>query len=500
MQFFETVLLLITLVFLLTQVMGGKQRKYAIFCFGGGMMVLSLHVLIEVARWHMIPCYFLFALLSLLLLKRTTTYLAVRLVGLTLGVFLLGISWFYASQLPIMKLPAPEGPYLVGTTSFTLLDTTRQETLSADPAARRELFVEVWYPAASLDEQDRPDPASFWRELYRGELDRVSFFMGYLRGIDTHSYPELPVDSSHGPYPIILYNHALQMFTAQNTLLMEHLASQGYVIFSIAHPYESIRVNLPKAGTVLPDFIMGVDNFKEAMVWIEETMLPIVAAMDSIEHMQDREQRAAIMLETVESMSGLNERVTVWVEDTRFVLDHVLSAQAGPLQLGAALDPSRIAVMGMSLGGATASEFCKADTRCRAGINIDGFQYGERQREPLNIPFLMIYSDDAHGVNDFLMLNSTHDYHEYWFPNARHSDFTDLTLVWPLLRQVGQLGTVPGERMTQLLNDAVLNFLDRYLKDQSLPLLTPEAYPEIEMEMKYKVPSRDSTASETTTA
>ncbi len=260
-------------------------------------------------------------------------------------------------------------------------------------------------------------------------------------------------------------------------------------------------MNLPKAGTVLPDFIMGLDNFKEAMAWIEETSRPIVAATDSIEHMQDREQRAAIMLETVESMSGLNERVTVWVEDTRFVLDHVLSGQAGHLRLGEALDPSRIAVMGMSLGGATASEFCKADTRCRAGINIDGLQYGERQREPLTIPFLMMYSNDAPWVNDFLMLNSTHDYHEYWFPNTHHSDFTDLTLVWPLLRQVGQLGTVPGERMTEILNDAVLNFLDRYLKNQPLPLLTPEDYPEIEMEVKYKVPSRDSmaTASEPTT-
>jgi hypothetical protein len=60
----------------------------------------------------------------------------------------------------------------------------------------------------------------------------------------------------------------------------------------------------------------------------------------------------------------------------------------------------------MSLGGGATSEFCKADTRCRAGINIDGLQYGERQRENHNVPFLTMYSDEAPGVNDFLMSNS----------------------------------------------------------------------------------------------
>ncbi len=414
MQFFETVLLLITLVFLFTQVIGGKLDKYSIFFFGGGIFVLLLHVFFEVPRWHIIPGYILFGILSFLLLKRSQTYLAVRLVGLVVGLLLLSISWFYASQLPIIELPAPGGPYPVGTTSFAATDTSRPETLSATPDARRELFVEVWYPAASIDEQDAPSPNTLWQELYRGERDRVSFFINYLRGIETHSYPNVPIDSSQGPYPVLLFNHGLQMFTAQNTMLMEHLASHGYVIFSIAHPYESIRVNLQEAGTVLPDFIMGLDNFKNAMGWIEKTSGHIGVAVDSIQHIQSREERAAIMLEAVEAAPALNERVTVWVEDTRFVLDRVLSGETGHVQLHDALDQSRIAVMGMSLGGAASSEFCKADARCKAGINIDGLQYGERQREPLGVPFLMMYSDDGAGVNDFLMLNSTHDYHVYW--------------------------------------------------------------------------------------
>lgn len=487
MQFFETLFLFITLAFLLIQVFDGK--KYTKLCFWIGLAVLGLHAIIEVVRWQLIPCYFLFGVLSLLVLKRTKAHLALRLMGLTMGILLFGTSWFYASQLPLIDLPAPEGPYQVGTTSFTATDMSRPETFAVDPEARRELFVEVWYPATTTDGTEPIDPTSFWQELYSGKQDRVSFFMSYLKGVDTHSYPDLPLNTQQGPYPVLFYNHGLQMFTAQNTLLMEHLASHGYVIFSIAHPYESLRVNLSNAGTVLPDFIMGMDKFKEGMAWIEETSRPVVAAIDSIQDIEDRAHRAAIMLETVESIAPLNERVAEWVEDTRFVVDYVLAGEERYLDFYDMLDPTRIAVMGMSLGGATASEFCKADARCVAGINIDGLQYGKRQREPLTIPFLMMYSDDAPGVNDFLMLNSTHDYYEYWIPNTRHADFTDLTVAWPLLRQVGQLGTVPGDRMTQILNDAVLNFFDRYLKDDTIPPLTPEAYPEIEMEMKFHAPA-----------
>jgi len=191
-------------------------------------------------------------------------------------------SGFYSMQMPIIELPTPSGKYLVGTTSFALTDESRAETKTKDRNDKRELFVEVWYPANLPSIQDPPTPKPLWQELYLGEMDRVSFFMNYLKGIATHSYPDVPPNSDNGPYPVILFNHALQMFTSQNTLLMEHLASHGYVLVSIAHPYESLRVNLPEAGTVLPGFITSLEKFKQAMAWIEEISRPIQAARDSL--------------------------------------------------------------------------------------------------------------------------------------------------------------------------------------------------------------------------
>ena len=147
---------------------------------------------------------------------------------------------------------------------------------------------------------------------------------------------------------------------------------------------------------------------------------------------------------------------------------------------------SRIGIMGMSIGGATAAEFCKSDSRIKAGINVDGLQYGTRNDKSLEVPFMMIYSKDGLGTNEFLRLDSKDDYYEYSFPNARHPDFTDMTLIWPILRIYGQLGNIPGERMVQLTNEIILNFWDHYLKNMTFRNFEPKDFPELQTEVKYK--------------
>ena len=41
---------------------------------------------------------------------------------------------------------------------------------------------------------------------------------------------------------VIIFSHAMGSFPEQSTLLMEHLASHGYVVFATSHPYASMRV------------------------------------------------------------------------------------------------------------------------------------------------------------------------------------------------------------------------------------------------------------------
>lgn len=429
--------------------------------------------------------FLIFAISSLFLLKRSVSHLFFRFLGFVMGILLISTSAFYVLMMPIIKLPKPTGEYIIGSTNYTVTDLSRSEIKTEDPNDKRELFVEVWYPANLDGLEEVPPVRPLWEELYKGKSDRVSFFMNYLKGIDTHSYPDIPPKTDHGTFPVILFNHGLQMFTSQSTLLMEHLASHGYIVVSIAHPYESLRVNLQHAGTVIPEFISSMEKFNEAMEWIKKSSAPVNAAKDSMKTMDTRVERAQIMLKAIEK-SEMNNVVSEWEKDNRFILDELISSKHNNFIFRKIMDTSRIGIMGMSIGGAVATEFAKSDERIKAGINVDGLQYGKRNRESLEIPFMMIYSEDGKGLNEFLMMDSNNDFYEFTFTNARHPDFTDMTLIWPFMRVYGQLGNIPGERMVELTNKVILNFWDCYLKNQPFQNLDKNNYPELEKKDKYK--------------
>jgi len=477
MQFFEAIYLITTFLLLIAISFLGNKRLQIIF-FRISVIFLIVHFLLEIARWQIGFTYLLWIVLALLILKQSRTYLVFRIIGFTIGLLIISTSVFYAIEMPIIKLPEPAGSFKVGNSSFIITDNSREETHSIEHNDKRELFVEVWYPA-DLEGIQVPSEKKLWEELYIGDLDRVSFFMNYLKGISTHSFQDVPADQKHGPYPVILFNHAMQMFTSQNTLLMEHLASNGYVVVSIAHPYESLRVNLGER-TVLPPFITSREKFNEAMVWIEKSSNPIEVAKDSMTNVQEREERGKIMLNAIKN-SEMNLVVSEWVKDNTFVLD-ILTSDNDYI-FNEILDTTRIGVMGMSIGGATAGEMCKIDRRVKAGINVDGLQYGMNNHIGLEVPFMMMYSDDGAGVNDFLYVDSNSEYHELHFRNTRHADFTDMVLIWPIMKIAGQSGSIPPKQMIPLTNKKILDFWEYVFKNASNPY---ESSPDIVYSFKPK--------------
>ncbi len=475
MQFFEALFLFGTLVLLVLVCIFSNSRKAQLLAFYVALGALTIHLIGEVARWQVGLAYVLFLVLSLLLLRKSVAQVVLRILGFLIGVTLMATSVLFAMGMPIKRLPAPSGDYPVGTTSFTLVDESREEIHTDRAGDKRELFVEAWYPAEADDDDVYPI-RTLWSELYKGESDQISFFLGYLRGVKTHSMIGAPAEGSGQKFPLILFNHGLQMFTSQNTLLMEHLASHGYIVVSISHPYESLRVNLEGTGTVLPKFLTSMEEWNQAMQWIEESSRPVLLAQDSIATVSSVELRAEIMRNAI-SESPMNTVVAEWARDNAFVLDNLLSSGREATIFQGIIDTTRIGAMGMSVGGATAAELCKLDARIKAGINVDGLQYGTTNSDSLNVPFLMVYSDDGQGTNDFLQLSSTADYHECHFVSAKHADFTDFPVVWPMLKVYGQLGSIPGPRVLQMTNDVVLGFWDHYLKGQPASMRN-EDYPE----------------------
>ena len=481
MQLFEIAFTLVTIFMLVLGSFFGQSRKLQRISFFTGLGLLVLHMTIEIIRWQLIFIYLIFIILALFLLKKSIAHLVFRWVGFIIALLFLFTSVLYAIGMPVLKLPEPSGKFDVGTTSVSLMDVNREEIHTEDPFDKRELFLEVWYPG-KLNEPLKPK--SLWSELYSGQRDLVSFFLNYLQNVKTHSFPDIPPSKEEVQFPLILFNHGLQMFTSQNTLLMEHLASNGYIVVSIAHPYESLRVNLAHKGTVIPEFITSFEKFKESMEWIKKSSSPVRAATDSIQTVESLEERSEIMLRAIRN-SDLNELVEEWTMDNQYVLDRILATGENPLSIHHLIDTARIGIMGMSIGGATAGEFCKVDHRVKAGINMDGLQYGKTHSDSLNVPFMMLYSEDGLRLNDFMRLRSKQDYHEYHFRGARHSDFTDLILVWPVLKVYGQLGEIPGKRVIDLTNKVILNFWDHYLKQKPFYNYPEADYPELDVLAEY---------------
>ncbi|MCI0364491.1 MAG: M55 family metallopeptidase [Phycisphaerales bacterium] len=119
-----------------------------------------------------------------------------------------------------------------------MTDSSRPETFTADPSDKRELLIQVWYPA---EPSANSVPERFWgqpREIARlltRSLRLPSFLFDHFTLVKTHSYQDAVLTGARPTYPVLVFSHGYnQGMPTQNTVQMEELASHGYVVFSKA--------------------------------------------------------------------------------------------------------------------------------------------------------------------------------------------------------------------------------------------------------------------------
>jgi predicted dienelactone hydrolase len=478
-----------------------------------GFVLLFLGLIIEGYRWQMILAYVSFIFLILTSFKTTKTPIFLKLLGTFVVITFLALSLLLVKQLGVFILPEPTGPYAIGTFNYSLTDKLRVERFASNQ--QREVFVQVWYPADNKRIHDYP-LRTLWQEMYSGEFDLLSFFWGYLKHINTHSHIEAPIALKE-QFPVLLFNHGLNLVAEQNTVLIEHLVSHGYVVFSIAHPYESAKVNLANAGTVLrtsqlPETaglnqvlkIQGEEVFNE-LVDVKGVLLTLrlknfnvllVPFSADIRESIKRNILANALTEkwaqnlkpklNQQSLHALlsylryqNDSIDTWVKDIQLVTDNIAQIEAPIDNFLTSINQEKLGVFGMSRGGAAAGEFCKIDNRCVAGVNMDGLQYGANWRSPMNVPFLMLYSFNNSGMNDFAYSSLEQTFHDYTLKNSVHADFTDLALIVPLIHYMDTGKQIDGKHTNQIINTLHLRFFDGYLKGKRQPVKLDTGMPEV---------------------
>src|SRR6266508_5510909 len=147
-----------------------------------------------------------------------------------------------------IALPPPSGRVAVGTVSQRWVDASRPDPFL--PGRRRELMVQLWYPATGTAgfPPARYLPAGAARAFERlGGIATPVFDR-----IGLHARSGTPVVS--GRHPLVLFSPGFGMLTGFYTSLLEELASQGFIVLAIDHPYDAEVVELPGGRLVRKRF------------------------------------------------------------------------------------------------------------------------------------------------------------------------------------------------------------------------------------------------------
>jgi acetyl esterase/lipase len=413
------------------------QKKVRDWVRVGAFGAFVLLALIAVIHWGF--TWYLLALLLLIwaipaglrLVRGKNNQAAYRPAGVVVRgiatLLLVFIALIPALVFPQPRLPQASGRYAVATALYSYTDPNRIETFN-QTGSMREVNVEFWYPK----------------------------------------------DAQAGAqYPLVIFSHGTGGMKSSNTSTFTNLASSGYVVCSIDHPYHSL-------------FTLDAQR---KMTLIDRPY------MQSYLNLSGGKYDAATVFQLESEWMALR------TADINFVVDTVI-AQARTAQPGtlyALIDPRKIGLMGHSLGGEAAAAVARERAEngkqdIAAVINLDADLHGEYSLDENGsqvlidrtypVPLLSIISDslwrlmdgvpDGDAVIAVKHISAT-------APNAflihmlgtNHMSFTDLPLVSPAMvalinGAVPQAGGKINDPYTTIakMNEIVLDFCNVYLKGE----------------------------------
>jgi dienelactone hydrolase len=365
-----------------------------------------------------------------------------------------------------LELPKPTGPYAVGRTSLHWVLTGHVDEFAPVPGSERELVVWIWYPAAprgGTPAEYLPRP---WREAIarNGGVLMSDFLTRDLSQVSVHGRENVDVAPDPRRFPVVILRAGLAAQVTGYTVLAEDLASHGYVVVGPDAAYRTTVV-------VLPDGRVALRPAKYNLELMPET------------------ERVPFAIRLMEMWSADLGSVV----DQLGELDHAASGR-----FAGRLDLQHLGVLGHSLGGATAAHFCHEDSRCKAGIDLDGALFGPVIEDGLRQPFMFVLedhrkvSDAAEVVRDIWSMYERLPLESRWrvsLTGSNHFSFTDQILLKSQLllgamRGVGVIGGLEGDRGLAITAGYVNCFFDVYLKGQPRTALDvlPIRYPEVRVE------------------
>jgi predicted dienelactone hydrolase len=471
MRIFE-IFLLIGLFLSAIGILFLRNIKFKVLLPTVSVMLFCISVSVEGYRFAMLPAYIL--ALSLFAFSLAKLFLKAKkrhpvLKGFGIAVFCLAyfISIALPAFLPVVNLPKPSGYNEIGTMRIDFTETARKNILTGK-SSQQKIAVQVWYPALNTSGlkranwMDNRQTASLFAK-YEGLPD----LFGQFCQVRTNSYWNAAISGKASKYPVILFSSGAGMFSDLNTIQMEEIASQGFVVFAVSHPNDDFAV-IYSDGSIMPG------NLEQSSALAEDSKQAIAAAKRLFPNNENNPdfQRALIR-----NCKLNNENVRVWSDDMSFVADQISKLNDGSLPsiFTDKLDMSNLGIFGHSFGGAAAGETCLNDSRFKAFVNMDGTPFGDTVDRVIQQPFMILTEKPNQNaklpVSDGYSKNQK-NFTTVYLNQSQHMNFTDFNTIIPSFgKAFGILGTIDANRQNEVMNSYIVSFFNKYLKGMHEPTL-----------------------------
>ena len=411
-------------------------------------------------------------------------------VGLALafGLGVLTLALFVAQRflLPVFRFPALVGPYAIGTLTYHWVDHDRADIFGANANARRELMVQIWYPATAVGSAQPIKLRAPYLQNASALANALSqlknlppALFGQFKYVTTHAIPGAEVADEKSSYPVLIFLEGASGFRQMNTFQVEALVSQGYIVAAIDQPYTA-------AVVVFPDG-------REARALPLDQMIPLIHQSHS----------PAATPPTFNGRVFANGIASYLAEDVSFTLNRLAALNQNDPNaiLTGRLNLAQIGTFGISLGGIVGAEACRTEPRLRACIFMDAPMPVDAVKFGLQQPALWITRDaetmrlersrsggwseaDISEHQSSMRVALKNSWGARYFvqvPGMFHVNLTDVPLWSPLLPWLGITGPIDAKRAHHIINAYTLAFFNRHLLGRTETLLDGAAsrYPEV---------------------
>jgi dienelactone hydrolase len=333
--------------------------------------------------------------------------------------------------LPALILPQyneikPTGEYSVGTKSFTLTDTSREEYFTKEKD-NRKVTIQYWYPSGKPGQ---------------GET------------------------AAEGKFPLVIFSHGAFGYRMSNYSTYQELASHGYIVCSIDHTYHAFMTK-QEDGKII---IANMDFINSAMGAQMGDIEPEKVYELEQEWMKLRTGDMTFVLDYIKKTASSPDADAVYKSmdlEHIGVFGHSLGgATAAKIGRDDKDVDAVIVVDGTMLG------------------EVTGFENGRElvTDVPYPKPIMNIYSeyhyDEALATKDVYanMVSSRNalDSYQVVIKGSGHMNFTDLPIISPFLSKKLETGskdiTVDPKYCIETTNKDILQFFDRYLKNSKVDI------------------------------